>query len=280
MLHHAVAPLERPSRLSRPLVIGALFAILAISAAPAAEPSAAPAVSDVVLARSALTALDDDVQLRDVNLLVSVVDRVAVVGGPVPTLDQGKRAEAIVRRVPGIVEVKNRCFVQDAPEPLLRAMSERLPASPRRVLASELPGVVASPKTGAVEEFAPSPGENHLAAVEPTEKSVVARRPVNPGDSVLLPPVGLPGEKPSFAPAVAPVLPSAVLTSRPGDALAAAEAARKAEPRFAGLNVAFSNGTLVIAGTAARASDAWDLAQELRRIPGVPRVAIGAVTFK
>ena len=108
----------------RYLAVGALFGFLAISA-PAADPSAAPAVSDVVLARTALSAIDADPMVRDVNVLVSVVDRVAVVGGPVPSQEHGRRAESIIRRVPGIVEVKNRCFVQEPPDPLLRAMSAR-----------------------------------------------------------------------------------------------------------------------------------------------------------
>lgn len=261
----------------RSLAFTTLAGLVAFSAAPAADPavrSTAPAMSDVVLARSALSAIDADPVLRDANLLVSVVDRVAVVGGPVPTADHGKRAEALVRRVPGIVEVKNRCFVQDVPDPLLRAMSAR-PPSPKS--ATDLPGVAASPKTGLVEEYSPALGGNTFAAVEPTEKSVVARRPTNPGDSVLLPPVGAtnPSPKPTPTPA-----PSGVLAGRTADALAAAESIRKAERRFAGLNVTFANGTFVIAGSAARASDAWDLAQELRRIPGVPRVALGAVEVK
>ena len=264
----------------RSLLLTALAGTFAFSIAPAADTAAirAPAISDVVLARSALAALDADPVLHDANLIVSVVDRAAVVGGPVAALDFGKRAEAIVRRVPGIVEVKNRCFVQDVPDPLLRAMSERLPAT-RRMPANDLPGVVAAPKTGLVEEFAPALGENRLAAVEPTEQSVVARRPMNPGASVLLPPVGLPSVQPGVRLTVSPPSP-AVLTSSASTALAAAEAARKADPRFAGLTVSFANGTLVVAGTAARAADAWELAQELRRIPGVPRVALGAVDVK
>jgi hypothetical protein len=261
----------------RSLIFTAMSGLIAFSAAPAADPaarSAAPAVSDVVLARSALSAIDADPVLRDANLLVSVVDRVAVVGGPVPTADHGKRAEVIVRRIPGIVEVKNRCFVQDVPDPLLRAMSAR-PPSP--TTAADLPGVAASPKTGLVEEYSPALGGNMFAAVEPTEKSVVARRPTNPGASVLLPPVGTSSPAPKSTPTAAP---SGVLAGRTADALAAAEAIRKAERRFTGLNVAFANGTFVIAGSAARASDAWDLAQELRRIPGVPRVALGAIEVK
>ena len=262
----------------RSLALTALAGTFAFSAAPAADPATlrSPAISDVVLARSALAALDADPVLREVNLLVSVVDRVAVVGGPVASADRGKRAESIVRRVPGIVEVKNRCFVQESPDPLLRAMSERYPATARHVQASDLPGVVASPKTGVVDEFAPALGENNLAMVEPAEKSVVARRPMNPGDSVLLPPVGL---RPPPAGSTVPPIP-AVLTGASSNALAAAEVARKADRRFAGLTLSFANGTLVIAGSAARTADAWELAQELRRIPGVPRVALGAVEVK
>ncbi len=270
----------------RSLALTALAGTFAFSAAPAADPTAfrSPAISDVVLARSALAALDADPILREVNLLVSVVDRVAVVGGPVALADHGRRAESIVRRVPGVVEVKNRCFVQESPDPLLRAMSDRYPATARRVQASDLPGVVASPKTGVVEEFTPTLGENNLAMVEPAEKSVVARRPTNPGDSVLLPPVGLRGTPAGSTvpptPAGSTVPAPAVLTGASSSALATAEVVRKADRRFAGLTLSFANGTLVIAGSAARMADAWDLAQELRRISGVPRVALGAVEVK
>lgn len=265
------------NRSLRSLILTALAGLAAFSAAPAADPRGTPAVSDIVLARSALAALDADPQLRDVNLLVSVVDRVAVIGGPVSADELGKRAEGVVRRVPGIVEVKNRCFVQDAPSPLLRAMSAKPPESPRVTPATELPGVVPSPRTGLTEEFTPPPG-TMLAAVEPTGKPVVARRPMNPSEGVLLPPVG-PGSA-SPAPKLAAPSPPVVLTSKAMDALASAETIRKADNRFTGLTLAFANGTLVIGGSAARAADAWDLAQQLRGLPGVPRVAVGAIDVK
>jgi hypothetical protein len=256
--------------LLRSLAITALAGLAAFSAAPAADPvRSAPAVSDVVLARSALSAIDADPVLREANLLVSIVDRVAVVGGPVRSAEHGKRAEAIVRRVPGIVDVKNRCFVQDVPDSLLQAISAKPATKP-----ANLPGVVASPRTGQVEEFAPPLAEPVVAKVEPTGKPVVALRPMNPGDGVLLPPVEA-APKPMGTPA------PAVLTSgRTAEAMTAAEALRKAEARYAGLSVAFANGTFVISGRAARAADAWELAQELRRIPGVPRVAVGSVDVK
>lgn len=276
-------------RTLRALVLAAPLGVAGLSAAPAADP--APGISDVVLARSALAALDADAQLRDVTLVVSVVDGVAVVGGAVPSAEHGKRAEWLVRRVHGIADVRNRCFVEQGVDPLIRAMATRLPAAPRLPLATELPGVVPSPKTGLVEEVT-LPPESNLLAVGPGERAVVARKPTAPGENVLLPPVGLPGTVPPVvAPLVPPALPPGMLTSVPpvvvpatvpgtADVLRAADAARKADRRFAGLTVELRSGTLVIGGTAAKASDAWDFAQELRRIPGVSRVAVGNVAVK
>lgn len=281
-------PGRPPSRFLRTLAAAAGLGLAGLSAAPAADPP----VPDVVLARSALAALDADPQLRDVTLLVSVVDRVAVVGGAVPSADAGRRAEGVVRTVPGIAEVKNRCYVQAGPDPLFRALASALPPAPRRPTAADLPGVVPSPKTDLTEEMIVPPAEGSFAAVVPTEKSVVARRPANPGASVLLPPVGPAGSRPPAAAPTSPALPPGMLTSvpplpppatvpgRPADVLAAAEAARAADRRFAGLAVSLRDGTLVIAGTEDRAGDAWDLAQQLRRIPGVARVAVGAVEVR
>jgi hypothetical protein len=260
-----------------------LLALAPVAAAP-------PGTADVVLARSALAAIDADRSLQDVNLVVSVVDRVAVIGGPVPTADHAKRAETVVRGVRGIEDVKYRCFVQPGADPLVRAVADRVGPAPWRAVP-ELPGVVPNPRTG-LASAAPAPSENVAAAVGPTgESAVVVRRPANPaGTGVLLPPVAAGGfgtVPPIVPPVVAP--PTAVLTTgppgpapatvpgRPADVLTAAEAVRAADPRFAGLTVELHDGTLVIGGSAVRASDAWAFAQALRRVPGVARVAVGAV---
>ncbi|MFO0805960.1 MAG: BON domain-containing protein [Gemmataceae bacterium] len=269
MTHNLGSTPRVPRSRFRSLALTALSGLAAFSAAPAAEPAPRAGVSDVVLARSALAAIDADPVLRDANLLVSVVDRVAVVGGPVRSSVQATRAAAVVRNVPGIADVKNRCFVQDTPDPLLQAMSARPATNP-----ANLPGVVASPRTGQVEELTPPPG-GIAAKVEPAGKPVVALRPSNPGDSVLLPPV-------PDAPAAirSPEKPGVLTAGRTAEALAAAEGLRKSDAKYAGLSIAYANGTFVIAGRAARIGDAWDLAQEIRRIPGVPRVAVGSVDVK
>ena len=57
--------------------------------------------------------------MKDVNVIVSVVDRGAVVGGPVTSEDIKKRVESVIRDVPGVESVKNVCFVQSDPDPLV-----------------------------------------------------------------------------------------------------------------------------------------------------------------
>jgi hypothetical protein len=290
MFPHPTGPHGRhgraPFRILRTLAAVAVLGLGLLSAAPAADP---PAMTDVTLARAALARIDADPQLRDANLIVSVVDRVAVVGGPVPTAAAAKRAEEVVRTVRGIVDVKNHCFVQAGLDPLIRAVADRRPATPRRPFLTDLPAVLPGAQPSTLADPTADPIENGLA-LGPGEPRVARRLP-SPADNVLLGPVGVPAAGPPDAAPFSPV-PPAVLTSvppapapvtvpvRPGDPLAAADAVRRADPRFAGLRVEQHNGTLVIAGFAARASDAWDLAQAVRGIPGVTRVAVGSVEVR
>jgi hypothetical protein len=243
------------------------------------------------MARSALAVLDADPQLRDVNLLVSVVDRVAVIGGPVPNPETARRAEAVLReRVPGLADVKNRCFVQQAPDPLIRAVADRL--GPRPPAFPELPGVVPHPRTGMV--FAPPPvAEVPIVPATPWEQPFTSLKPPSPSTGgVLGGPVGpaRPVADPpavALAPIPAAVVPSpptgvpTVLTTgsgRPGDLLLAAATVRRSNPtKFGGLTTELQDGTLIIGGSAARAKYAWDYAEALRRVPGMVRVAVGAV---
>lgn len=252
----------------RTLAVAAVAGLVAGPAVPAADPAV---IADVALARAALTAVDADPVLKDAQLVVSVVDRVAVVGGPVASAEVGRRAEEVVRAVPGVASVKNRCFVQAGPDPLIRPTQDYPSLLPRR-LAADLPGVVspARPLPTAADDR-PPPG-----------RTVVTLRPADPVAGLLGPPVGaVPAAGPTPGPYTPPAPPApGVLTARPGGVLGAAEAARKADPRFANLTLDLKDGTVVIGGTAARAADAWDLAQNLRTVPGVTRVAVGAVGVK
>src|SRR5262245_52668752 len=110
---------------------------------PAANAPGSPSLPDVVLARSALAALDAEAELKGVNLVVSVVDGVAVVGGPVPNAAAAKRAEQLLRKVEGIRDVRNACFVSAGPDPLLKAIADKGGSTlPPRPVMTELPGVL------------------------------------------------------------------------------------------------------------------------------------------
>ncbi|MBX9624346.1 MAG: BON domain-containing protein, partial [Gemmataceae bacterium] len=165
--------------------------------------AAPPAVtSDVALARSALAAVDAD-PLLGPGVIVSVKDRVAVVGGPVRSAEAVGRAEAVVRTVPGIAEVRNACYVQPAGDPLIRPVRD-WPSlmTPRRLMA-DLPVFLRHPRPEAATDPDPT-------GAAPAERTMVALRPAAPAVNVLLPPVPAAGSVPPPAPP-----PPGVLTGRP-----------------------------------------------------------------
>jgi hypothetical protein len=258
--------------LTGPLALSVAAALLAPATPARGDP---PPMSDVILARAVLAAVDADPQFKDVNLVVSVVNRVAVIGGPVASADVGKRAEAAVRKVTGVAEVKNHCYVEARPDPFLKAVAERVGAAPRPLLA-DLPPVVPPPRTGT--PAAAVPPETALAAASPVETEVVAQKPATLAGG----PTGFLGS-PTAPATTSAMKPPAVLTSLPAkgsDLRASVEAVRRADRRYAALAVEPKNGTLVIGGTAPRLADAWDLAQALRQLPGVSRVVVGTVGVK
>jgi hypothetical protein len=271
------------------------------SVAPApAPPTAAKvtAISDVALARSVLAAFDADPVLKDVNLVVSVVDRSAVVGGPVGSEDVKKRVEAVVRGVTGVESVKNLCFVQAEPDLLMRAVAERLKPSAKSTAPASLPGVALAP--AAPEGFLPP-----VPAEPPSDLGIgpkpdrVAAKPPLPPVSVLGAPVAPAGAgtaaKVSPLPSVAsdeppapmfPTAPGSLTGSvpppvKPADLHAAALVVRKSDPRFARLTVELKpDGALFISGSSAKPTDAWDFAAQLRKLPGAGRVAIDPVLVR
>jgi hypothetical protein len=264
--------------------------VAAVTPAAAAEPRPAPpVVSDAGLARAALTALDAEPRLTDAAVLVSVIDRVAVIGGPVPTAEQSRLAADIVRRVDGIAEVRNRCFVTTKPDPLLRAVASRFPAPPRSFVP-DLPGVLPGWQPTPLAELPQPATDEGLATTNPPGPVTSLRPPAADLGGVLLPPTGFRGR--TVAPVPAPTAPSmipppavpvpgpGVLTASPRDLLTAADAVRRGDPRFAGLRLDLRDGALVISGTVARSGDAWQLAQLVRRIPGDYRIVIGEVTVR
>ncbi len=254
-------------------------ALLTLGMVSGAEPpleGARTNVQDIILARAALAALDRAEELRGVNLVVSVVDGVAVIGGPVPTLAHAQKAEQIVRAVPGIRDVTNTCFVSSGPDPLLRAISRGQP--PRSPHGDDLPSIVRP-----APPVSPFPIQQaRFEPRSPGQQVVTSRRVPDPvgGQDVLGPPVA-PVPPAAATPAavrdVPPVAPGTLTGNARESPLAAALAIQRSDPRFAGLKIDYRDRTIWISGTARRPGDAWDLAAQLRHIPGVSRIVVGTV---
>lgn len=287
-----------PRVLAGAISLGFAGTVSAADPLPPAAPVAKPvAISDVALSRAVLAAIDADPTLKDVNLIVSVVDRGAVIGGPVATEEIRKHAEKVVRGVAGVESVKNVCFVSEAPEPLLRAAAEGLKPSPKPSVAA-LPGVTPPPAApdGFIPPLAPlPPGELVVTGPKPVETlrpSASSVPPVN----VLGGPVAAPGTgavakvnplptvapstpaKPLFptAPAAPVGLGSAVYPDVP-----TAVAALRKDARFARLDVKMMpDGGLLVTGAVAKPADVWDFVAELRKVPGVARIAPSAELVK
>ncbi len=89
-----------------------------ISAAP-------PAIEDILLTIKVRQALYRDEELRPHNIGVQVIDRVAILFGPVNSLDLGLRAESRLR---GIIELRDVRNELDILETLPELLPERVPA--------------------------------------------------------------------------------------------------------------------------------------------------------
>jgi hypothetical protein len=263
-------------------IVFALFAAPALSAAPPAPPAAA-ADPDAALEVKAKAALAAEPGLAGLALMVSVVDRIAVVGGPVPDAGVAARVEAAVRKVPGLTDVRVSCWVPVADDGQLRKLvGEKLRAEPAEPVVPPL-AIVPRPSPEPVPPtlpltLAPRPTEEP----QPTGTVTVQRIAAPQGlAGLLLDPVAAGGVLPMPAPATAyPAIPAAAVpvvpAVGPGSVPAVLAALRK-DPRFAGLTVELKAGVAVIGGRAAHADDAWEFAAAVRKLPGVERVVLGDV---
>jgi BON domain len=94
----------------RPFVCGSLFFLFATPVV---------AEDDTALTRAAFSALFRDVELSDLNLGVHVQkDGTAILWGHAHTSDVA-RAEAVLKKLPGIVRVQNTCDPVSAADPLI-----------------------------------------------------------------------------------------------------------------------------------------------------------------
>lgn len=283
----ATDPQPRPH--PNPLRAAAIAAGVCASFLPAiADPlRSSPLVApdaDALLALNARAALAADPALADLNLLVSVVDHVAVVGGPIPDAALEGRIAAVLEKLPGLTTVKVSCWVPAAEDPLREMVGRRLKTT------NAPPPVDTMPPVLGIRNFAPP--AHDARTPRPAETVTVQRMVPTPNMATFLlspvPTVGtsvtplpMPVASAAVPPATYPTIPPPAVPTTPTDP--AVELApllanlREREPRFSGLTVALKGGTAIITGTAGGAADAWDLASALRSAAGVDRVVVGVI---
>lgn len=268
--------------------------LLGLAASVGTCQSPAPKPSDDVLQLRVQSALDNDSELKPhkLNVLVNVVDRLAVIGGPVSDVRLAARLEAVAKEVPGIAGVKvsvwvPRSLVPD--DPLSRKVAELMKSEPvRPTPAATLPVMAmpaAAPPAGPPPPTDPRPrgtttskkGPDGLL-LDPVAPTGTGFRPpsVAPGAAPLpyetIPPPNVPPmpprtDPPAFSPVDVPAEPSV-------KGPAGLEELRR-DSRFAGLTVEIADGVAVIAGRANGGRErCWELAQAVRKLPGVTRVVV------
>jgi len=287
--------------------------LLALGASVGMSPSPAPRPSDDVLQLRVQSALDNDAELKPyrLTLLVNVVDRLAVIGGPVPNASLAPRLEQVAKGVPGITGVRVKVWVPASlvpDDPLSQKVAElmkpppvvppppvvvpppppTLPPTP--VLA--VPPAVARPKPAPVVTAPDAcPAETAVSnkgpvglLLDPVAPTGTGFRPtpLAPGAAPLpyatIPPPNVPPLPPQvelelkpLAPEYTPVDPPPLPLAREAPDLDAL----RGDTRFAGLKVEIRDGLAVVSGRAAGGSErSWALAQAVRKLSGVERVIV------
>lgn len=269
-----------------------LVIVVGVSAVTAQSKVSRPADDALALRVRQTLADHPTLKMHKLNLLVNVIDGVAVIGGPVPDEKLGATIESAVSQVDGVARVKVSVWVLSSTQtdPLTARLEEKM--NPRPAV-QPAPPVALSVPTDTAPWPDPRPSGSVTTRTQPT--------PPAPPLNLLLPPVQSaertsraphtrpPGaEPPEYTPIPATNLPTEPILEPPATPVRASPPreperavaepeAWKRDPRFARLTVEVRNGTAVIGGRARNHSAAWELAEEVRSWPTVDRVVVGRV---
>jgi BON domain len=105
-------------------LVVAYTAFFAVAAAHAVEPR----IDEILLTMRVRQILHEDDELRGQNFGVTIEKGVAVLWGPVTSLDLGLRAESNLRGIPEIRDVRNELVIVDSPLRLGSLPSRTRPA--------------------------------------------------------------------------------------------------------------------------------------------------------
>jgi osmotically-inducible protein OsmY len=221
-------------------LVGLLFASALWAAG--LGPALAGEADDAALVLTARTALARDKSLVPLNLGVCVEDGLATLFGAVPAVDLGKRAEDIVRAVPGIRGVASEIHVLAPDDPIVEKMarSNRISQADRTVPAPivlvPVPGTP-SPQT---------PALNERVAAKPAPVAVTLRDPTTDA-----------GADASVADAV--------------------KALQRREAQWHDVKIATQGGIVHLSGSVRNWSELWSFADAISRLSGVERVVIDRI---
>jgi BON domain len=227
---------------------------------------------------------DAGLQSHRLNLLVNVLDGVAVIGGPIPTDGLQPTIDRVARSVNGIRNVKVSVWVQPnaTVDPLVSRVGETLnPPKRRAEPSSHVPVPLSLPN-----EPAPAPAKQQplpRMLLDPVVSTTAAR---NQSDATV--PGAAPAPYPNIPPTNLPTRPVpedkawSALPARdePIDALDDVVQHLRRNAKFTHLTVGLKNGTATVGGYAKSRSDVWEFGAALRDVPSVRRVVVGPVGLR
>jgi hypothetical protein len=220
----------------------------------AEEPLTGP-VRDHQLALLGRVALAQDPNLGalKLNLGVSVHNGQASLWGTVPSVEVGKRAETVVRRVRGINGVQADYQVLPADDPMAEFLRRRPSGNGSSLPAPELVREPSATLTGRSGEWAS--GSSPL--LKPLDLELPAAVSLQPPVPVTL------GRPVAF--------PDPPLVSELGQAV---DRLVRGNPRYLGVQPVIDGGIVRLQGSISRSEDVYTLAQEVSHLAGVERVIV------
>ena len=224
-------------------------------------------------------AADSQLEGHRLNLLVNVIDGVAVIGGPVPDGALLPSIEQVVKSVNGVRNVKVSVWVQPnrPTDPLIGQVGESFVSRPRQIESKPRPAI---PTLSLPSDRVPA--ETSVASpvlLDPVINTTVAR-----GDRNGMVPGASPQQYPNIPPTDLPTSPvvedtewSVFPANKSPDGFEQVITELRRDARFARLTATFRNGIATVGGSARNRVDVWEFASALREMPSVQRVVIGEV---
>ncbi|HEV3262684.1 MAG TPA: BON domain-containing protein [Gemmataceae bacterium] len=232
------------------------------------DPSAKLTANDCRLTVAALGALARDKELAPVNLGLSVHENVAMLWGPVPSGGLKRRAEELIRRVPGIGQVVNQLYVEAPPEEETDPFWKTSPTN--GLYAPDSPPTRNQPWRPPERALAVAPGGRLGAgpAWGPPVQAVRAQAiPVVPPIRIVSRPAS------ALAPAAVLLAPRPIPV-RPADLTPAFDRLLLGDARFRRVRPEVRGGFVFLHGTVWTWADLHALAKEIAQLPGVQRVIL------